>query len=236
MAKCAIYCRVSTQQQVGIGLSLEAQQLKCEQMAAVRDLEVAEVLTDAGESAKNIDRPAMRRLMAMIQSRAVDAVIIAKLDRLTRSVRDLADLLEIFNKGGVALISVGESLDTKSASGELVMNIMTAVSQWERRAIGERTKAVLQFKRSNGEKTGGRVPYGYDVVDRCGKKALIPNEGEQEVLRVMREMKAAGQSYQQIADALNASGVQTKEGKAWFRQYIHRILKANVKEAVCLTA
>ena len=87
-------------------------------------------------------------------------MIIAKLDRLTRSVRDLAELLELFQRRGVALVSVAESLDTGSASGRLVLNIMTAVSQWEREAIGERTRDALRHKKAKGERVGN-VAFGY---------------------------------------------------------------------------
>jgi site-specific DNA recombinase len=89
----------------------------------------------------------------------VDAVVVAKLDRLTRSVKDLADLLERFNRCGVALISISESLDTQSAAGRLVLNIMTAVSQWEREAIGERTRDAMRHKKAKGERVGN-IPFG----------------------------------------------------------------------------
>ena len=85
----------------------------------------------------------MARLLSLVDAGAVDAVIIAKLDRLTRSVKDLAELLERFNRHDVSLVSVAESLDTGTAAGRLVLNIMTAVSQWEREAIGERTRDAL---------------------------------------------------------------------------------------------
>src|SRR6516225_611736 len=96
----------------------------------------------------------MKRLLALVDERKIDAVIVAKLDRLTRSVKDLCELLERFERRGVSLISVAESLDTGSAAGRLVINIMTAVSQWEREAIGERTRDALRHKRANGERIG----------------------------------------------------------------------------------
>ena len=96
----------------------------------------------------------MARLLTLVDSGEVQAVIIAKLDRLTRSVKDLCVLLDRFTRRGVTLVSVAESLDTGSAAGRLVLNIMTAVSQWEREAIGERTREVLSHKRSKGERVG----------------------------------------------------------------------------------
>ena len=116
------YVRVSTDKQADRGVSLEAQVEKIEAMCIVQDVELLDVLVDAGESVKDLDRPGMVRILEMVQSRAVGMVIVAKLDRLTRSVKDLAVLLEQFQRRGVSLVSVAESLDTGSASGRLVLN------------------------------------------------------------------------------------------------------------------
>src|SRR6516162_3828279 len=123
------YVRVSTEQQADFGVSLEAQSEKVRAMAVVHGAQLAEVLIDAGESAKSLNRPGMARLLSLLDAGAVDTVIISKLDRLTRSVKDLAELLERFNRHGVSLVSVAESLDTGTAAGRLVLNIMTAVSR-----------------------------------------------------------------------------------------------------------
>src|SRR5471030_1073704 len=147
------YIRVSTDKQAERGLSLDAQREKLRAMAVVHDTELAEIIVDA-ESAKNLDRPGMKRILDLVRGCGVDTVIVAKLDRLTRSVRDLADLLDLFQKKGVALVSVAEALDTGCAAGRLVLNIMVSVSQWEREAISERTRDALQHKRSQGERVG----------------------------------------------------------------------------------
>lgn len=130
------YVRVSTDRQAEQGVSLEAQEAKIRAMATVQGNELIEVIIDAGESAENLSRPGLARLMQLVGAGAVQAVIVAKLDRLTRSVKDLSALLELFEKKKVALVSVAESLDTGSAAGRLVITIMGAVSQWEREAIG----------------------------------------------------------------------------------------------------
>jgi site-specific DNA recombinase len=147
------YVRVSTDQQAERGVSLEAQAEKIRAMAVVHNAALAEIIVDGGESAKSLNRPGMTRLLAMVDAGEVQTVIIAKLDRLTRSVKDLCTLLERFERRGVALVSVAESLDTSSAAGRLVLNIMTSVSQWEREAIGERTRDAMRHKRSNGERS-----------------------------------------------------------------------------------
>jgi DNA invertase Pin-like site-specific DNA recombinase len=160
------YVRVSTDKQADRGISLEAQAEKIRAMATLQDRQLVEILVDGGESAKSLKRPGMAKLLAMIDAGQVQTVIIAKLDRLTRSVRDLCELLERFERRGVALVSVAESLDTGSAAGRLVLNIMAAVSQWEREAIGERTRDALRHKRTNGERTGN-IPYGRG---RCARR------------------------------------------------------------------
>src|ERR1017187_3547331 len=148
------YIRVSTEKQADFGVSLEAQTAKVQAMAVVRGAELAEVIIDAGESAKSLNRPGMARLLSMVDAGEVDTVIISKLDRLTRSVKDLAELLERFTRRGVSLVSVADSLDTHSAAGRLVLNIMVSVSQWEREAISERTRDVMQHKIKNNEWIG----------------------------------------------------------------------------------
>jgi DNA invertase Pin-like site-specific DNA recombinase len=148
------YVRVSTDRQAEQGVSLEAQESKIRAMATVQGAELLEVIVDGWESAKNLNRPGLQRLLTLVNGGKVNAVIIAKLDRLTRSVKDLCNLLELFEKRGVALVSVAESLDTASAGGRLVITIMAAVSQWDREAIGERTRDALRHKRASGERVG----------------------------------------------------------------------------------
>src|SRR5258706_7953639 len=145
------YVRVSTDKQAERGISLEAQAEKIRAMAMVQSAELSEIIVESGESAKSLNRPGMAKLLAMVDGGQVRAVIVAKLDRLTRSVKDLCELLELFERRGVALVSVAESLDTGSAAGRLVLNIMAAVSQWEREAIGERTRDAMRHKRRPGE-------------------------------------------------------------------------------------
>ena len=172
------YARVSTDKQADRGVSLEAQAEKIRAMAVVHNAELIDIIVDGGESAKSLNRPGMARLLALVDAGEVKAVIIAKLDRLTRSVKDLCTLLERFERRGVALVSVAESLDTGSAAGRLVLNIMTAVSQWEREAIGERTRDVLRHKRSQGERVGN-IAYGFRLAadGQQGHRAAAPVAG-----------------------------------------------------------
>lgn len=224
--KAVGYTRVSTDKQADKGVSLDAQLEKIRAMAVVQGAEVLEVITDAGESAKSLERPGMARLLAMVDAGAVQVVIIAKLDRITRSVRDLGDLMERFAKRGVSLVSVAESLDTGSAAGRLVLNIMTAVSQWEREAIGERTATALQHKRSHG-RVYNHTPFGFT---REGDN-LVPLPAEQAVVGQIRLYKANGWSLRRIAAALNGDGVPTKHGNQWAPQTVKDVLTMSMSQA-----
>lgn len=217
------YVRVSTDKQAGAGVSLEAQTARIQAMATVQDTELADVIVDAGESAKSLNRPGMVRLLAMIDAREVQTVIVAKLDRLTRSVRDLADLLERFERRGVALVSVSESLDTGTAAGRLVLNVMMSVAQWEREAIGERTREAMRHKKASGQRVG-TVSFGFQLA--TDGRTLEPFEAEQRALAIIRECRAAGFTLQRIADELNRQGYETRRGSPWRCEYVHRLLLA----------
>jgi site-specific DNA recombinase len=215
------YVRVSTDKQADRGVSLDAQMEKIRAMAVVHGTELVDIIVDGGESAKNLNRPGMARLLALVNEGEVNTVIIAKLDRLTRSVKDLAELLERFQRRGVSLVSVAESLDTGSAAGRLVINIMTAVSQWEREAIGERTRDAMSHKRSNGERVGN-IAYGYRLA--ADGQRLEPDPHEQAVLSAIRELRERRCPMRGIAAELNARGWRTRRASAWRLEHVARIL------------
>ncbi|MCX6608513.1 MAG: recombinase family protein [Acidobacteria bacterium] len=215
------YCRVSTDKQADRGVSLEAQTEKIKAMAVVQGVELAEMIVDAGESAKSLDRPGLQRLLAMVAAGEVKTVIVAKLDRLTRSVKDLADLLESFNRRAVALVSIAESLDTQSAAGRLVLNVMTAVSQWEREAIGERTRDAMAHKKAAGQRVG-TLPFGFGVAG--DGVHLVEDVREQEMLRRMNQLRDLGLPLRRVAEELNRSGFRTRRGTEWGVESIHKLI------------
>ncbi len=146
-----------------------------------------------------------------------------KLDRLTRSVVHLGQLVEdYFADGEWALLSVGEQIDTRSAAGRLVLNVLASVSQWEREAIGERTAAAMQHKASLGEYTGGKPPYGYRVTDDGGH--LVPVPSEQRVLVVARQLRVGGLSLRGVARELNTQGFRSRSGKQFAPVQIARMV------------
>jgi site-specific DNA recombinase len=223
LMKTVGYIRVSTDKQADRGVSLDAQAEKIRAMAVVHGGELIDIIVDA-ESAKSLNRPGMSRLLALVDSGDVRAVIVAKLDRLTRSVKDLCTLLERFERRGVALVSVAESLDTGSAAGRLVLNIMTAVSQWEREAIGERTRDALSHKRGKGERVGN-LAFGYRLADDGHHLELDP--GEQQALTEIRRLRSDGMPLRGIAAALNHRAYRTRRGTAWRLESVARVLKQN---------
>ena len=216
------YVRVSTDRQAEYGVSLDAQEAKIRAMATVQGAELIDVIVDGGESAKSLNRPGLQRLMDLVNGGKVEGVIVAKLDRLTRSVKDLCRLLELFEKRKVALISVAESLDTGSAAGRLVITIMGAVSQWEREAIGERTRDALRHKRSNGERVGN-IAFGYRLS--ADLRHLEPDPTEQTALNVIRDLRRQGRTLRGIAAILNSRGLRTRRGTEWRLESVARVAK-----------
>lgn len=222
------YIRVSTKEQKSSGLSLESQEAKVRAMATVKETTLCDIIVDAAESAKSLDRPGVQRLMEMIRRREIAGVIIAKLDRLTRSVRDLAALIELLQKCDCSLISCAETLDTSTASGRMILNITVTIAQWEREIICERTSDALQAKLKRGE-AAGNVPYGWKST---GKDAqMVPDPIELGLIDMMRLMRKSGHSYAFIAGHLNAGGHKTRRGTPWRLQYVASILENNSEVA-----
>jgi DNA invertase Pin-like site-specific DNA recombinase len=196
------YVRVSTTMQAERGVSLDAQEERLRAYASLYALELVALIRDEGQSAKSLDRPGLQRALTMLRKGEVDGLLVAKLDRLTRSVRDLGELVEDhFRKA--ALLSVAEQIDTRSSAGRLVLNVLGSVSQWEREAIGERTSAALRHKQARGEYIGGTRPRGYYVED--GR--LLTDAAEQQVLARARELRSSGLSLRRVAVMLQAEGL-----------------------------
>lgn len=195
------YARVSTEDQAEHGVSLAAQTERFRAYAVAHELELVGIESDA-LSGKTTERPGLRRALARLGAGA-DGLLVAKLDRLTRSVKDLGYLLEEYFAGRFVLLSVADSIDTRSAGGRLVLNIMASVAQWEREAISERTKSSLAHLRA----TGGGVP-----------------RVEGEAAEKIGELRAEGLSLRAIAAQLTADGVPTLNGGRWGPEVVRKVL------------
>lgn len=216
------YLRVSTEKQADKGVSLAAQRAKVTAYAELFDLEIAEVVVDRGVSASSLDRPGLDRALGMLGHGGVTALLVVKLDRLTRSVRDLGDLVErYFASGRYALLSVGEQIDTRTAGGRLVLNVLGSVSQWEREAIGERTSAAMRHMADQGEYTGGRAPYGFEAGP---DGRLVPVRSEQACIKAARAAHARGLSLRQVSAHLATRGYRTRSGRPFLPVQVARML------------
>ena len=217
------YVRVSTDKQADRGVSLDAQREKIRSYAALYDLEIVEYVVDAGASASTLERPGLERALAALRNRCVDAIVVVKLDRLTRSVRDLGELVDrYFADGRSALLSVSEQVDTRTAAGRLVLNVLGSVSQWERESVSERPAMAMRYKAAAGEFTGGEPPYGY----RRGSDGLhlAREPREQEVIAHARRLRARGLSLRAIAARLLRRGMRSRAGRPFAHPQIGRMI------------
>ena len=200
VTRVVAYIRVSTARQALEGHSLEAQQAQLEAYARAQDLEIVSIESDAGESASSLERPGLKRALEMLDTFKAQGILVVKLDRLTRSVRDFARLVDTyFRDGTCALMSVHESIDTSNAMGRMILMILMSVCEWEREAAAERTAVVMDRMRAAGRFTGGWPPYGW-AVDEDG--ALVVSIEEQVVLARARDLRAAGHTLRAIACAI----------------------------------
>lgn len=218
MHKVIGYIRVSTDKQ---DISPAVQRAKLDAYCTVKDWTLSEVVEDLAQGSATLKRPGMQRLLAMIEAGAVGTVIVYKLDRLTRSVADLDTLVKLFERKGVALVSLQESLDATTATGRLMMNLLASVSQWEREVIGERTRDAMRHLRREGKSTGGDAPYGWTVDKR---NHLTPNPQEQRILATAKQLWAEGLSLRQVGAQLAARGMYPRNGKRWHPQTVKNCL------------
>ncbi|MCT2080618.1 recombinase family protein [Staphylococcus epidermidis] len=213
-------CQVSTLEQKEHGYSIEEQERKLKSFCEINDWSVSDVFIDAGFSGAKRDRPELQRMMKDIKR--FDLVLVYKLDRLTRNVRDLLDLLEIFEQNNVAFRSATEVYDTSTAMGRLFVTLVGAMAEWERETIRER---VMMGKRA-AIKQGMILtppPFYYDRVDNT----YVPNNYKKVVLWAYDEV-LKGVSSKGIARKLNDSDIPPPNGKRWEDRTITRALRSPI--------
>jgi site-specific DNA recombinase len=217
------YARVSTGEQADTGCSLDAQQHKLKLYAELHGHELVEVIVDAGVSASTLNRPGVQRALAMLTDGTCDGLLVYKIDRLTRSVRDLGKLIdEYFSESSPGeLLSVRDSIDTSTATGRLMLNLLGSVAQWEREVIAERTREVLQHKRAKGERVGS-VPYGYDLA--ADGINLRSTEHEQAAIRIAVGRRANGESLRKVGTALTRLGYSPRNGGKWHPETVRGLV------------
>jgi DNA invertase Pin-like site-specific DNA recombinase len=217
------YIRVSTSKQVADGLSLDAQQQKIQAYAELYDLDIMTIEVDEGLSAKTLLRPGLQHALARLKAGEARALPVCRLDRLTRSVRDLGELIATyFASGHRELLSVSEQIDTRSAGGRLVLNVLGSVSQWERETIGERTAEAMAYKRQLREYCGGDVPYGWQIA--ADGEHIEPYGLEQVVIKEALRLRQTGASLRTIGTVLEHQGWLPRDGGRWHPTTVKRLL------------
>jgi DNA invertase Pin-like site-specific DNA recombinase len=210
------YVRVSTDDQHASGGGLAAQRTAIRSECERRGWQlVAIVGEDSGASSATLDRAGLQRVLDRLDAGEADVLVVAKLDRLSRSVAQSAVVMDRAKRRGWKFVALDLGVDTTSAAGELVANVMASVAQWERRAIGERTRAALAAKRNEGV--------------RLGRPPVLPVDV---VRRVVAERKA-GRSLRVIAAGLSADGVSTaRGGPVWQVSAVQSVLSSQQARAV----
>jgi site-specific DNA recombinase len=188
------YCRVSTEEQAADGFSIEGQAEKLKAYAELNDLGTVTVIADPGWSGKNLERPGLQQLLAMVEAGHVENVLTWRLDRLSRNLGDLILLADTFGAAGVALHSFTERIDLSSATGRMFYNILGSFAQFYREQLAENVRMGMQQAVREG-KWVNRPKTGYDLVDG----ELVPN-GDAPTIREIFRLRATGLSCQQIED------------------------------------
>jgi site-specific DNA recombinase len=229
--KAILYIRVSTTRQEH---SPVAQEKRLRAYCILKDYDVAELIVDNGRTGANTNRPGLQRALSSLAEGHVDVLVVAKLDRLTRSIRDLCDLLATCSDQGWTFASVSEELNTGTPMGRFVINIFGAIAQWERETISERTKEVMGSLKEDGRRWCHYAPYGTRwegmvANPRTGKLEggyLVLDGAEQDILTSLRQWKAEGLALTQIAGRANAAGYLTRPGTHWTKQTVSKRLRA----------
>jgi DNA invertase Pin-like site-specific DNA recombinase len=222
MADVLAYIRASSDDQADSGLGLEAQRQRIADYCHLKGLRLAEVFEDPGISGGKplASRPAGSQLLAAAH-KSKAPVIVAKLDRLFRSVADAAAVIADFDKRGIRLVALAEGFDLRNPCGRAMAQMASVFAELERALIQERTRSAMDVKRSRGERISGHAPYGWDFGS--GGR-LLENRREQRIIARMRQLRAEGWSYRGIATRLDREGIRPKRGRRWAHTTVKSIL------------
>lgn len=205
----AIYTRVSTLEQAQEGYSLTAQKDKLLKYAEAMNYNVVGVFTDDGFSGKTLNRPEMQKLIQAVKTESINIVLIYKLDRLSRRVKDVLDLVELFAEHNVTLFSLSENLDLSSPFGRAALKMSATFSELERETIVERMRLGKDQKAKNGMASRKHyLPIGYDYDETTSK--FVPRSDEKEQVLKMYQMYLQGATYAQISAYMRNNGYKNR--------------------------
>ena len=222
--RVAIYTRVSSQEQAEKGTSLESQAEQLESFCKGQGWEIFNHYVDGGFSGKDGNRPGLQALRRDAKAGYFEKVAVWKLDRLARNQRLILELEAEFREQDISLFSIKEMVDTQTAIGRTVFQVLGLTAEWERDNITERTKTGRLQRMKEGYWASGRAPFGYDYNKVT--KHLVINESEAEIIRKIYDLYASGKSLGSIADQLNKELVSPrgKNSKGWYNNSIRHIL------------
>lgn len=214
------YIRVSTEQQAAEGVSLDSQRARIESWCQVNGYELAQVYVDAGISGKRMDtRKELQKALTALKKGT--ALVCYSLSRLARSTKDALTIGEIVAKKKADMVSLSEQIDTTTAAGKMMFQMLAVLAEFERNLVAERTTNALQHKKRTGQKYTNQTPYGFEAID--GR--LVEVQQEVAVVAEIQAARRSGQTLQAIANNLNGRGTPTKTGKQWQPATIHYLIK-----------
>ena len=219
------YIRVSTEEQAKNGISLDMQRAKIEAYAALEDMDLVETVADEGLSGCSIKgRPGIQKVLEMVKAKQINAVIVYKLDRLARNTIEALQVAKLMDRHGVALHSITEKLDTKSAMGRFFFTLMASIAEMERGIIGERICAAMSRKREKGEACNNNPPYGsHRVGDR-----LEPHPLEQRAIMRILELRVQKYTIHGMIQQLSMEGLFNRKGKPFGKTQVHNIVRQSL--------
>ncbi len=231
MSKAICYIRVSTEEQVLEGVSLNAQRERLVAYCALKGLQIVEVIADEGISAsKALDiRPGGKRVVDLLKRKEIKHVVALKLDRLFRNAEDALRNTSTWERRGLSLHLVdlgGQSIDSGTAVGKMMLTMLAAFAEFERNLVSERTVAALAYKRRHLQ-VFNHVPFGFS---QAGGR-LVPNEDEIAVVGEIRGWREAGATFRAIAARLNAQNVPSKKGGVWYASTVQNVLGVHARRA-----
>lgn len=219
MQKAIGYIRVSTQGQADEGVSLEAQRAKIRAWCELNDAELVAVFEDAGLSGASMK--GREGLEAALKATGKGmALVCYSISRLARSTRDMLHISEQLDKKGADLVSLTEKIDTTTAAGRMVFKMLAVLADFERDQIGERTKLALAHKKAVGE-VYAPTSYGFDAIE--GR--LVEVKKEAKVVAEILKQRNAGASLADIAESLNAQGIEGKRGGRWYASTVRYLIQ-----------
>jgi len=219
--KAVGYVRVSTEEQAKGGVSLDMQRAKIRKYAELHDMDLIDIIADEGISGCTIKaRPGVQEVLEKVRNKQIRAVIIYKLDRLARNTIEALEIARLMDSKGVALHSITEKLDTKSAMGRFFFTLLASIAEMERGIISERIQAAMDRKKEKGEACNNNPPYGYRIIDN----RVLPDLEEQKTIRRIVELHNQGNTLIRIVEILTNEGILNRKGKPFGRTQIHNLL------------